>query len=93
MVVVGSLAGASFLSRKLLKVLYHFIQRSLELGVPIVAQHMMMWVRSLASFSGLSMRHCCKLQCRLWMQLGSGIAVAVAEAGGCSSDSFHILHP
>ena len=35
-------------------------------------------VRSLASLSGLRIWHCCKLQHRLKMQLGSGVAVAVA---------------
>ena len=53
--------------------------------IPIVAQQvktqivsMRTQVQSLASFSGLSFQHCQKLQPRLRMQLGSGVAVAVA---------------
>ena len=44
------------------------------LGVPVVAQQ----VKDLAL---------CKLQHRSGMQLGSGVAVAVAQAGSCSSHS------
>ena len=47
---------------------------------------MRMRVQSLASFSGLRIRHCHKLQCRSQMRLGSSIAVAVAKAGRCSYD-------
>ena len=36
-----------------------------------------MWVQPLAPFSRLRIQCCCKLQCKLQMQLGSGIAVAV----------------
>ena len=36
------------------------------------------WVRSWASLSGLGIWHCHELWCRLQMQLGSGIVVAVA---------------
>ena len=39
---------------------------------------MRMRVQSLASRSGLRVRHCCELWCRSQMQLGSGVAVAVA---------------
>ena len=42
-------------------------------------------VRSLASLSGLRTQDCCELWCRSQMQLGSHVAVAVAEAS--SSDS------
>ena len=35
---------------------------------------MKMQVRSLSSLSGLKVQHCCRLQCRLQMWLGSGIA-------------------
>ena len=42
--------------------------------------------RSLASLSGLRIRHCCELWCRLQMQLGSGVTVPVAQPGSCSSD-------
>ena len=46
-----------------------------------------MWVRSLASFSGLRIWHCHELLwCRSQTRLGSGIAVAVVQASGCSSD-------
>ena len=55
-----------------------------NLGVPIVTQQvktllvsMRMQIRSLASLSGLRIRRYRKLQCRLQMRLGSGVAVAV----------------
>ena len=40
----------------------------------------MLWVQSLALLSGLRIRCCSEVCCRLQMQLGSGIAVAVACA-------------
>ena len=43
-----------------------------------------MWVQSPATLSGLRIQHCCKLQCRLQMQVGSSIAVAVVYAGSYS---------
>ena len=46
-----------------------------------------MQVRSLASLSGLRIQHCRELWCRSQAWLGSGVAVAVVEAGCCSSDS------
>ena len=46
-----------------------------------------MQVRSLASLSGLRILHCHELWCRSQVQLGSGVAVAVAQAGDYSSDS------
>ena len=49
--------------------------------------YMRMRVRSLASISGLRIQHCCELWCRSQMQLGSCVAVAMAVAGSCSSDS------
>ena len=45
-----------------------------------------MWVQSLASLSGLRIWHCQKMWCSLQMWLGSGVAVAVVQAGTCSSD-------
>ena len=39
---------------------------------------MRMWVRSLASLSGLSIECCCKLQSKSQLRLGSYVAVAVA---------------
>ena len=47
---------------------------------------MRMQVLLLASLSGLRIRRCHELWCRSQMQLGSGVAVAVAWAGGYSSD-------
>ena len=38
---------------------------------------MRMQVQSLALICGLRIQHCCKLQCRLKMRLGSGMAVVV----------------
>ena len=43
------------------------------------------WVRSLASLSGFQHFH--ELWCRSQTQLGSCMAVAVVQAGSCSSDS------
>ena len=43
-------------------------------------------VPSLASLSGLGIRPCCELWYRSWTQLGSDVAVAVVEAGSCSSN-------
>ena len=48
---------------------------------------MKMQVQFLASLSGLRIQHCQKLWCRSQMRLRSGIAVAVVEAGSCSSNS------
>ena len=47
---------------------------------------MRMQVRSLALLSGLRMQHCRELWCRSQTWLGSGIAVALVQAGGYSSD-------
>ena len=47
---------------------------------------MRLWVWSLASVSELRIRRCCELRCRSQTQLGSGVAVAAAQAGGYSSD-------
>ena len=47
---------------------------------------MSLQVRSLASLSGLRIWHCRELWCRSQMQLGSGVAVALAEASSNSSD-------
>ena len=47
---------------------------------------MRLQVRSLAWLSGLRIRRCPELWCRLQMQLGSRVAVALASAG-CSSHS------
>ena len=43
-------------------------------------------VQFLASFNGLRFRCCCELWCRLQTWLGSLVAVALAQAGGYSSD-------
>ena len=63
------------------------------IGVPIVAQWKWIWlasmrtkVWSLASLSGLGIQHCRVLWCRTQTWLGSGVAVAVAQAGGYSSE-------
>ena len=45
-----------------------------------------MLVSSITSLNGLRFCHCCKLQCRSQMWLGSGIAMVVAWAGNCSFD-------
>ena len=50
-------------------------------GVPVVAQ----WKWILTLLSRLGIRHCHELWCRLQTRLGSGIAVAVAVGGSCSS--------
>ena len=64
-------------------------------GVLVVAQRSWTQLASLrrqmwspASLSGLRIRHCYELWCRLQMRLGSCVAVAmaVAKAGSCSSN-------
>ena len=47
---------------------------------------MRLQVQSLASLSGLRIRCCRELWCRLQIQLRSGVAVAMVWAGGYSSD-------
>ena len=65
-----------------------------QTGVLVAAQqewtHLVytrIWVWSLASLSGLRIWCCHKLWHRLQTQLGSGGAVAAAQASNCSSDS------
>ena len=48
---------------------------------------MRMQIRSLALLSGLRIWRCWELLCALQTWLGSGIAVAVAVAGSCSTNS------
>ena len=64
-----------------------------KLRVPVVAQWkqiqlgtMRLRVRSLASLSGLRIWCCHELWCKSQMWLRSGIAVALVQAGGYSSD-------
>ena len=45
-----------------------------------------LWVRSLDSLSGLRIRCCLELWCRLQTWLGSRVAMALAQAGNYSSD-------
>ena len=45
------------------------------------------WLRSLALLSGFRIQRGHELWRGSQMQLGSGVAVAVVEAGSCSSDS------
>ena len=47
----------------------------------------MLRAESLASLCGLRIQHCRDLWCRSQLWLGSRIAVTVAQAGSCSSDS------
>ena len=62
-------------------------------GVSFVAQQkwiwlesMRMWVRSLASTSGLRIQCCCELLCRLQMRLRSHCCSGCRQEGSCSSD-------
>jgi len=55
-----------------------------QTGVPVAVQWKRirlgttrLQVRSLASLSGLRIRHCYELWCRLQTRLGSGVAVAM----------------
>ena len=64
-----------------------------NLGVPVVVQQKRIWlgttrlqVQSLALLSELRIRRCGELWYRSQTRLGSGVAVAVAQAGSCSSD-------
>ena len=45
------------------------------------------WVRSLALLSGLSICHCHELWCRSQTWFRSGVAMALAYVGSCSSSS------
>ena len=59
-------------------------------GVPIVAQWLMNPTRNhevLGLLSGVRIRRCHKLWCRSQTQLGSYVAVAVAQAGGSSDQT------
>ena len=49
-------------------------------------QYIRLRVQSLASLSGSEIWHFHTLWCRSQTQLGSGIAVAVASTGSCSSN-------
>ena len=53
----------------------------------VVNEPVRTWVWSLASLCGLRIQRCHELWCRLQMQLGSCIAVAVAQLDSYSSDS------
>ena len=55
-----------------------------RIGVPVMAQQKQIQLGAMASLSGLRIQHCPELKCRSQMQLGSGVAVAVA--GSCSSN-------
>ena len=55
-------------------------QKQIQLGT-ITLQ-----VLSLALLSGLRIQHCCELWCMSQTQLGSGITVALAQAGGYRSN-------
>ena len=63
------------------------LKKNLPLGVPIEFQlgTMRLWVRSLASLSGIRIQHCCELWCRLQRWLRCGIAVAMVWTSGYSS--------
>ena len=58
-----------------------FLQKRIQLGT------MRLWVRSLASISGLRVRRCRELWCRSQTQLGSGIAVVAAKASSDQTPS------
>ena len=81
----------------LAKLTYHRIpflkKEKAILGVPVMAQRkwiplgtMRLRVWSLALLSGLRIQRCSELWCRLQMWLRFHVAVAVAQAGSCSSD-------
>ena len=61
-----------------------FLVRLRGLRTQLVSMRMQVW--SLASLSGLRIRHCCELWSRSQTQLGSQVAVAVTKASSCSSD-------
>ena len=79
-------------------IIYHINKRKVKThmitGVTTVVQQkqiqlvtMKLWVQSLAWLSRLRIWHCHELWCRPQRWLRSCIAVAVAKAGSCSSDS------
>ena len=47
---------------------------------------MRIWVQSLVLLGGIRIQRCLELWCRLQTQLGSDVAVAVAQTGSCSSN-------
>ena len=61
-----------------------FLVRLRGLRTQLVSMRMQVW--SLASLSGLRIRHCCELWSRSQTQLGSQVAVTVTKASSCSSD-------
>ena len=71
--------------RQLCHIKYVYLKVPLWLRTQLVS--MRTQVRSLAALSGLRVRHCYKLWCRLPVRLGSHIAVAVAWASSCSTNS------
>ena len=55
--------------------------------IPIVVHEDASLIPGLISLSGLRIWHCHELWCTLQTWLRSGIAVAIIQAGSCSSDS------
>ena len=87
----------AYLNRKLYVCLPSY-WRKLDLRIPVVVQQkriqlgiMRFRVRSLASLSGLRIQRCRELWCRSQMWLGSGFAVAMVQAGSCSSNEIPSL--
>ena len=69
------------------------IFQNVFMGVSVMAQWLMNTTRNHeilglvpGLLSGLRIWHCCELWYRLQMQLRPNIAVAVVQAGSCSSD-------
>ena len=66
-------------------------QEQTPLGFPTVAQRVKnpasIWIRSVASLSGLRIQHCQELRHRSQMQLGSCVAVAVVYSTPCPGTS------
>ena len=66
---------------------------SFRCGSVVMNLTLRMLVQSLALFSGLRIQHYCELWCSSQTWLGSGVAVAVAVAGSCSSRSTTPIQP
>ena len=93
LLLVGMCQGLSPIISRMLTPNTKFSLNSIIKRVPIVVQQKRIWlastrmqVWSLSWISGLRIWCCCELWYRLQMWTGSGIAVAVAQAGSYSSD-------
>ena len=91
-IIILNISGLNVPTKRYRVVNQIFKKRSLQ-GVPIMVQQkqirlgtMRLWIQSLALLGGLRIWRCHELWYRTQMQLGSGIAVSLAQAGSNCSD-------